>query len=94
MRMTVKQKLLNAIAATLITALGLIPTQSIAKEPTSANGKYHNLIQKLHCPSDRARYGKYRDYGYWGGGSWCGQQGKRGFWVWVAPTWYIWGTKK
>jgi hypothetical protein len=59
----------------------------------SVNGKYSNLIQKLKCVRDRRSYGDYRDYGYWGGGPWCGRQGKAGYWVWVAPYWYVWGAK-
>jgi len=56
----------------------------------SVNGKYSKLIQTLHCPSDRGQYGEFRDYGYWGGDAWCGKQGKAGYWVWVAPNWYVW----
>ncbi|WP_026102234.1 hypothetical protein [Pleurocapsa sp. PCC 7319] len=56
----------------------------------SANQKYSNLIQVLNCPNDRSNYGDFDDWGYWGGGSWCEQTGKAGYWVWVAPNWYIW----
>lgn len=59
----------------------------------TVNGKYSNLLQILHCPKDRSSYGNFSDYGHWGGGSWCGQTGKAGYWVWVAPNWYIWGEK-
>lgn len=60
--------------------------------PAQANpgGKYAKLLQIMNCPSDRGAYGETRDYGYWSGGGWCGQQGKAGYWVWVAPDWYIW----
>jgi hypothetical protein len=93
MGITVKNRILTAITTTLITVFVLASTQSMAKGPVSANGKYHNLIQKLHCPSDQARYGKYRDYGYWGGGPWCGQQGQPGYWVWAYPFWYVYTDK-
>lgn len=56
----------------------------------SANGKYANLIQTLHCPKDQKTYGQYKDFGKWGGGSWCGQTAKAGYWVWVNPNWYAW----
>ncbi|MCP4265077.1 MAG: PASTA domain-containing protein [Candidatus Brocadiaceae bacterium] len=59
----------------------------------SVNGKYSELIQKLTCPKDKATYGNFNDWGYWGGGTWCGQQGKAGYWVWVSPTWYVWKNK-
>ncbi len=89
-----KAKLLKILSVIVVAGIGLLPANSMARGSASANGKYHNLLQKLACPSDRAKYGKYRDYGYWGGGPWCGQTGKAGYWVWVAPNWYIWGTKK
>jgi hypothetical protein len=59
----------------------------------SANNKYTNLIQELNCPSDRSKYGDFNDYGYWGGGPWCGKIGKAGYWIWIYPTWYIWQNK-
>jgi hypothetical protein len=62
-------------------------------ERASVNGKYSELIQELKCPADQAKYGHFKDYGWWGGGPWCGQQGKAGYWVWVAPTWYVWAGK-
>ena len=67
-----------------------IQEDQIAK--ASVNQKYSNLVQVLNCPSDRSNYGKFHDYGYWGGGSWCGQESKAGYWVWVDPNWYIWQT--
>jgi hypothetical protein len=56
----------------------------------SVDGRYSNLIQILPCTTDQATYGKFNDYGYWGGGAWCGQVGRAGYWVWVAPNWYVW----
>lgn len=71
---------------------GQLPSSSV---PASANvgGKYSNLIQTLPCPKDRTSYGEFRDYGWWGGGAWCGRTGKAGYWVWVAPNWYIWANQ-
>lgn len=59
----------------------------------SANGKYEDLIQEISCPSDSKQYGRFTDYGYWRGGSWCGEMGREGYWVWLKPTWYVWRTK-
>ncbi|MEM9808100.1 MAG: hypothetical protein AAF959_22770 [Cyanobacteria bacterium P01_D01_bin.56] len=56
----------------------------------SVYSKYFNLSQVLNCPEDGAVYGDFHDYGYWGGGSWCGQQGEPGYWVWSEPNWYVW----
>jgi hypothetical protein len=59
-------------------------------KPASVQGKYSTLLQVLNCPSDRGSYGSFKDYGYWGGGEWCGQQGVAGNWVWAYPNWYVW----
>jgi hypothetical protein len=68
-------------------------TSDTAPSEASVNGKYVNLIQVMNCPKDGASYGNFRDYGYWGGGAWCNQTGRAGFWVWVAPNWYVWQNK-
>jgi len=60
----------------------------------TVNGKYSNLVQVMHCPRDRGSYGEFSDYGWWGGGPWCDQTGKAGYWVWVAPDWYVWTGRK
>jgi hypothetical protein len=67
-----------------------IEEENLQKERASLNGKYRSLIQVLKCPGDRKSYGTFSDYGYWGGGRWCGQTGKAGYWVWIYPHWYIW----
>ncbi len=82
-----------SIILSVIAGIGVLPTNSLAESSASVNGKYQNLIQKLHCPSDKAKYGKFNDYGYWAGGPWCGQRGKAGYWVWNNPNWYIWANK-
>ncbi|NJN72651.1 MAG: hypothetical protein HC799_07485 [Limnothrix sp. RL_2_0] len=56
----------------------------------SAYGNYTGLVQVLSCPSDLGGYGEYNDYGYWSGGSWCGEMGAAGYWVYDYPNWYIW----
>lgn len=58
----------------------------------SAYGKYSDLTQVLTCAADVDAYGDYYDYGYWGGGSWCGQSGAAGYWVYSYPSWYVWRT--
>ncbi len=65
-----------------------------ARVKASVNGKYFNLIQVLNCPKDRRSYGTFRDWGYWSGKSWCGKAVRKGYWVWVAPNWYIWEGRK
>ncbi len=61
-------------------------------DPT-VNGKYSDLNQKVYCPRDSSSYGDFYDWGYWSGTSWCGQSVRPGYWVWVAPYWYIWKKK-
>ena len=56
----------------------------------SADRQYSNLLQVLNCPSDYGTYGDYRNYGSWGGGAWCNQDGEAGYWVWEYPNWYVW----
>ncbi len=60
----------------------------------SVNGKYSGLVQTLNCPEDSVRYGDFVDWGHWSGGTWCGQSAKPGYWVWLAPNWYVWANKR
>ncbi len=64
--------------------------ENLQEERASVNGKYSGLVQVLKCPGDKKSYGTFSDYGYWGGGGWCGEEGKAGYWVWIYPHWYIW----
>jgi len=61
-----------------------------ADDPSSANGKYAGLIKTLDVPDDQATYGDYNDYGAWGPGDYAGAPQPAGYWVYVAPTWYVW----
>lgn len=65
-----------------------------APPQASVNGKYADLLQVMNCPRDQGSYGEFRDYGWWNGGPWCGQSGKAGYWVWVAPNWYVWANRR
>jgi hypothetical protein len=88
-----KKKFIKALLTVAVVAISFLPATGAAADATSANGKYSELIQEFACPTDSAKYGSFRDYGYWGGGAWCGQQGKAGYWVWVSPKWYVWASK-
>ena len=91
------KKPLLALAATIfsLVVISAIPSLAVDEAPpeASVNGKYSGLLQVMYCPKDKGSYGDYRDYGHWGGGAWCGQRGKAGYWVWVAPNWYVWKYK-
>ena len=67
-------------------------TDAVPAGEDSAYGSYSNLLQVLTCSDDVDAYGEYYDYGYWGGGSWCGQTGAAGYWVYSYPSWYVWGS--
>lgn len=92
-----KINVLKAFCVFAVVGLSVLSANCPAKEqgaPTaSAHGKYADLLQELTCPADAEKYGKFKDYGYWEGGQWCGQMGKAGYWVWLKPTWYVWRTK-
>lgn len=66
------------------------PYWYVYDEAIAGYGAYEGWVQTLRCDEDVSTYGSYYDYGYWGGGSWCGDYGAEGYWVYVAPNWYIW----
>ena len=59
----------------------------------AADGRYDDLVQVLACAADYEGYGEFNDYGYWAGGSWCGDDGAEGYWVYMYPNWYIWANQ-
>ena len=63
-------------------------------DAASAHGKYVDLIKTLDVPEDREAYGDFDDYGAWGPGEWAGAMQPEGYWVYVAPTWYIWRAER
>lgn len=89
---------LSLAAAALFSAVLLFCSSPVMANDTpdaaTVSGKYSQLIQIMHCPADSGRYGNFKDYGWWGGGPWCGQQGVAGYWVWMAPNWYVWKNKQ
>ena len=55
----------------------------------SKHSQYCDLIETYHCPND-TNYEPFTDYGWWDGGSDCGQSGlPAGFYVYDVDTWYI-----
>jgi hypothetical protein len=71
--------------------------QSVAEVvPAKAhvNGKYAKLLRRIKCPDDRQSYSDYRDFGYYQQCDWAGYTNiPAGYWVYVYPYWYIWGTE-
>jgi Ca-activated chloride channel family protein len=67
-------------------------TREQAEAKAGSNGKYVNLLRIVEAPADAATYGTFRDFGRWEGTSYAGQDNlPKGYWVYVAPNWYIWG---
>jgi hypothetical protein len=66
------------------------PEKQALKKAT-ADGKYVNLLAVIHVPNDKDEYGEFNDYGAYDGTEWAGYEGlPKGYWVYVAPHWYIW----
>jgi secreted protein with Ig-like and vWFA domain len=62
-------------------------------EPESTvNGKYKSLLRRLNVPEDAKQYGQFKDYGFDQTKTYGGSDNlPEGYWVYVAPYWYIWG---
>jgi hypothetical protein len=56
-----------------------------------ANGRYKRLSRVLLLPIDEASYTTFKDFGFWNGTSYGGVTNLTpGYWVYVAPRWFIW----
>src|ERR1051325_3373565 len=60
------------------------------RQRASADGKYTGLVATFEAVDDVDKYGTFHDDGYWQGGTYEGRIAPGGYWVYVAPTWYIW----
>ena len=64
-------------------------------QKASVDGKYSKLLKKIEVAEDKASYGDFNDYGYDTTTEWAGYKDlPPGYWVYVAPNWYIWGETK
>lgn len=58
----------------------------------SCSGKYKTLLRRIEVADDISLYGDLKDWGRWEGAEYKSHQNlPRGYWVYVAPHWYIWG---
>ena len=65
------------------------------EDKASVNSKYDVLLRTLYVPADESRIGSFYDYGYSSQTSYAGYSGiPAGYWVYVAPQWYIWRDMK
>ncbi len=66
-----------------------------APRKATVGGKYGKLLRRLHVPQDKQSYGDFTDYGHYPATDWAGYTNiPAGYWVYVAPHWYIWGEMK
>lgn len=77
------------------TANGTASASNNVPAQATVKNKYSGLVMVLSCPADQSTYGQFNDWGYWNGssGKWCNQTAKAGYWVYVAPNWYVWKNK-
>ncbi len=65
-----------------------------AASRANANGRYSGLLRTCTPQDGDARFGEYNDWGWWTGSTYQNCRNlPSGYWVWVAPTWYIWETR-
>jgi hypothetical protein len=92
----------SVLACGLVAAVaGLASGERLLAEPkveqgavagAGAGAKYSKLLRQFPAPDDQKSYGDYYDYGYWAGAEWAGQKDlPPGYWVYIAPNWYIFG---
>ena len=77
-------------------ASGIFPDPPPKPDPDlgfDAGGKYYGAIANFGCAADVELYGEYYDYGYWGGGNYCGAVRPAGYYVWYQGAWAVWSTK-
>lgn len=69
---------------------GAPPTAAVPQPAGGPRSRYRTLLRKLAAPDDRTAYGDFCDFGYWAGTRYRGQQDlPPGYWVYLAPDWYI-----
>jgi len=66
-------------------------TLTAALKKATAGGKYQMLLRQIKVPADRDSYGDFSDYGSYGATDYALYRDlPAGYWVYVAPYWYIW----
>lgn len=94
-------KCARALCIATCAVLGVWAAQDLLGQPpneeerASVNGKYSGLVKVVPMPEEERRYGKFHDYGFWKGGRWGNHDNlPAGYWVYVAPNWYVWKDSK
>lgn len=61
----------------------------------SVNGTYSNLLDVIRVDEDEGTYGKFKDFDYSDRKTYKEYTDLTpGYWVYVSPNWFIWGSKK
>lgn len=72
------------------TELAPPPASQYIQSAAPSHGHYRTLLRKFDVPADQSSYGEFYDYGFWAGKDYAEQHDlPAGYWVYVAPTWYI-----
>jgi sRNA-binding regulator protein Hfq len=82
---------IGLIVVTLAAGVAVAGLERVVPAEATAGGKYTGLLRVVPAPGDEATFGKCADRGYHETSSWAGQENlPAGYWVYVAPNWYIW----
>ena len=74
----------------MLTDVGAPPASAYVPSAAPSHGHYRTLLKKFDVPADESSYGDFYDYGFWAGKDYAEQHDlPSGYWVYVAPTWYI-----
>lgn len=74
----------------MLTDVGAPPASAYVPSSAPSHGHYRSLLRKFDVPADQSSYGDFYDYGFWAGKDYAEQHDlPSGYWVYVAPTWYI-----
>lgn len=64
-----------------------------AEPQAFSKGTYQEPLLSFDCPQDQQQYGQSYQGDYEAATHYCGKTQPAGYWVWVAPDWYLWRQK-
>jgi hypothetical protein len=90
-----EQSRLKALEESIVHGPPSNQAEGEALRTPNVKGKYKNLLRVVSAPGDVGPYGQFHDFGFWNGTSYLGHDKlPQGYWVYVAPTWYLWGDEQ